>query len=63
MEIKVKHPAIRELLKILPDMPRLLEERRRLIFEQQERGRRVFEKALTQAGLIGPNAKRKFGVR
>jgi hypothetical protein len=59
METKVKHPAVQAFIDLLPEMPRLLEERRRRIREKREFQRRVFEKALTEARLIGPNARRK----
>jgi hypothetical protein len=59
MEIRVKHPAVQAFIDLLPEMPRMLEERSRRIREKREFQRKVFEKALTDARLIGPHARRK----
>jgi len=60
MKIKVKHPGVQAFIDLLPEMPRMLAERSRRIEEKREFQRRVFEKALTEARLIGPNARRKM---
>lgn len=48
----LKNPHIIELLRQMQDMPKWLEEQKRLREERNEFVRRVFEKAVMESGMI-----------